>query len=231
MVLGNGMIATALKSVDQPEVLYAASGLSNAKGADPAARAREEGLLREQIQLNKEKLFVYISSYSIDEQQPENNTPYLTHKLNMERLVKDNADNYLIIRTSNVVGNSRQPGNLMNFIFQNLKDHQPFDIWTRTSRNLIDVQDLALMAREAINMGHRNKTLYVIHPCNISILRIVQHFESLTGYEGDYKLVEKGAFYTADTGLSDTLFTRLGLNRDPDQYVRRLIEKYFLSKR
>src|SRR5690606_12972582 len=129
MLVGNGMIATALKAVDSQEVLFSASGLSNLKGADPEQRLRERNLIKATIAEHREKIFVYISSYSIDDQYPENNTPYLEHKLQMEQLIERNASRYLIVRTSNVVGRSRQPGNLMNFIFNHLKQGTPFDVW------------------------------------------------------------------------------------------------------
>jgi len=230
MVLGSGMIAMALKTVDREGILYAASGLSNLNGSDPAARLREQTLLREHIALHRDKVFVYISSYSIDDQHPGNNTPYLEHKLNMEKLIGMEAGRYLIIRTSNVVGNSRQAGNLMNFIFRNLQTGTHFDVWTKTSRNLIDVSDLALMADAAIQQGEQNKVLYLTHPADIPIYSIVRHFEALSGLKGNYTLTEKGVYYRSDKSLAEQLFTRLGLETDPDNYTKGLIEKYFRAK-
>lgn len=227
MVLGNGMIAKSLMTVDRPEVVYAASGLSNLKGADQVQRNREEALLMEQMALHPDKLFVYISSYSIDDEDPTNNTAYLTHKLDMERLVRNKADKYLILRTSNVVGRSRQPGNLMNFIFRHLKSGENFDIWTHTSRNLIDVADLALMADAVIGEGHKNEVLYLTHPADIPIYSIVRHFEELSGLKGLYSLVDKGVYYKSDRALATVLFEQLVLETDPQLYVRQLIVKYF----
>ncbi|SEA61609.1 NAD dependent epimerase/dehydratase family protein [Arachidicoccus rhizosphaerae] len=230
MVLGNGMIASALKKVDRPDVLFAASGLSNLKGADPVERLRERNLLKEQLAQHPDKIFVYISSYSIDDQSSENNTPYLAHKVQMEELVKGLANRFLICRTSNVVGNSKQPGNLMNFICEHLKTGAFFDIWTNTSRNLIDVSDLAEMAAAAIDMGHVNETLYLIHPSDIAIYDIVRHFETFSAIAGHYRLVEKGVYYRADKTLSKALFDRLGFEKDADLYTRKLIGKYFASR-
>jgi len=230
MVLGKGMIATALKAVDRPEVLYAASGLSNLKGADIAERNREQALIQKQLQVHPDLVFVYISSYSIDDQNPENNTPYLEHKLNMENLVRSMARQYLIIRTSNVVGDSKQPGNLMNFIFENLKKGTQFDVWTNTSRNLIDVADLAQMAGKALEIGFRNQVLYLMHPADIPIYNIVRHFEDLSGFKGQYNLVKKGVYYNAYNALSKQLFEKLELQTNADLYARGLIEKYFSHK-
>lgn len=230
MVLGNGMIATAFKAVNREDVVYAASGLSNLKGSDPVERQRERQLIEKQIELHADQIFVYISSYSIDDQNPEKNTPYLEHKLHMEKLVEKMAKRYLIIRTSNVVGNSRQPGNLMNFIFVNLINATPFEVWTGTSRNLIDVDDLAKMAAAAIEIGFINKVLYLIHPVDIPIYNIVRHFEDLSGRKANCSLVDKGVHYRADKALSEQLFEKLRLEPNPDLYARGLIHKYFGQK-
>lgn len=229
MVLGNGMIATAFKAVDSEDVIYAASGLSNLKGADPEARLREETLLKTTIRQFPDKTFVYISSYSIDDHHKEANTPYLQHKKNMEKLVGEQASRYLILRTSNVVGKSRQPGNLMNFIVQHLRSGVPFEIWTETTRNLIDVEDLAQMARVVTSRGHLNEVLYLTHPADIYIYQIVRHFEDLTGLKGHYNLTGKGTFYPSDRTLAKELFEHLRLEPDPDRYTRQLIQKYFTS--
>ncbi|UAY56381.1 NAD-dependent epimerase/dehydratase family protein [Arachidicoccus terrestris] len=227
MVLGGGMIATALKAVDREEVLYAASGLSNLKGADSEARLRERTLLSEQIARHTDKLFVYVSSYSVDDRHPENNTPYLQHKLNMESLIKAEADRFLILRTSNVVGHSRQPGNLMNFIFRHLQNGEPFDIWTKTTRNLIDVAHLAQMADAAVKQGSCNEVLFLTHPADIPIYEIVHQFEVLSGLKANYRLVDKGVYYHTDKSLAETLFRQLRLEADPRLYTQQLIEKYF----
>ena len=223
------MIAKALMEVDRPEVVFFASGLSNAKGADVAARLRETNLIEATITEHPDKLFVYISSYSISDSDPGLNTPYLTHKANMERLIAQKAKLYLILRTSNIVGKSRQAGNLMNFIYNNLKEGNPFDIWTKTSRNLLDVQDLATMASRAVAQGLGCTTQYLVHPNDISIYDIVQQFEALTQLKGNYSLVDKGTYYICDKRLSEKLFQDCKLVTDPKDYTRGLIKKYFME--
>lgn len=220
------MIATALRAVDRPDILFCASGVSNADGHIEAARAREEGLLIEQIAENTGKIVVYISSYSIDDRNEAANSPYLQHKKRMEMLVKSIAESYIIVRTSNVVGRSRQAGNLMNFIYQNLIGEKPFDIWTETDRNLIDVEHLALMAGACVEQGLLDRTIYLLGPVDTPILEITQLFETALGVKGRYNLVRKGTYYPCDKTLSKRLLNELGVCSE--LYVRRLIAKYFL---
>lgn len=231
MVLGQGMIGHALQAVDQADVLFLASGLSNAKGHIPAEREREQALVAAQVAAHPGLIACYISSYSVDDEIPDNNSPYLQHKRQMEQLVKSHAGRYLIVRTSNVVGSSRQPGNLMNFIYRHLRNKESFDIWTATTRNLIDVRDLARMLDYYLH-HHRyslNKTIYLINPDDLPILEIERHFEAKLGIQGHYQLVNKGAHYDCDKQLATELFAVLGIDRK--DYVPRLIDQYFSDSR
>ena len=118
----------------------------------------------------------------------------------------------------------------MNFIFSHLQSGTSFEVWTQTSRNLIDVADLALMADLAVAQGYTNDILFMTHPGDIPIYHIVLHFEALSGLKGHYRLTDKGAFYRSDRSLASAFFDRLGLDTDPEQYTRQLIEKYFRHK-
>lgn len=231
MVIGGGMIGTALTQADRADVLFLASGVSNARGHIPEECQRELRVLQQQLHAHPEKIACYISSYSVNDAEPQLNTPYLHHKAQMEQYVRDNASCYLIARTSNVVGFSKQPGNLMNFIYNNLRTGNPFDVWTQTSRNLIDVDDLAKML--GYYLTHTayplNKAVYMINPDDTPILSVVHHFEAETDLKGLFQLVDKGVYYTCDNRLATRLFDQLGIERPG--YTARLIRKYFSGRR
>lgn len=225
MVLGHGLIGTALKCVDKKDTLFCASGVSNLFGHIHSQCVREEELLRRNIPENMEKTIVYFSSYSIDDLAIEQNSPYLSHKIKMETLVKSTAEKYLIVRTSNVVGKNGQPGNLTNFIFTHLQNHTHFDVWTNTNRNLIDVEHLVLMTKYYLENYPVNKTVYLINPEDVSIESIVKVFEWVLSIKGNYSLVDKGAFYSSEKELSTQLFRVL--NMLVENYTELLIRKYF----
>lgn len=145
MILGKGLIGTALQTIDRENILFCASGVSNLHGHIEEQRLREEQLLGDNIALHSDKTIVYFSSYSINDADATKNTPYLLHKKSMEELVKKNAPNFLLVRTSNVVGSRGHSGNLTNFIYHHLMNGIPFDVWTNTKRNLIDVDHLVAM--------------------------------------------------------------------------------------
>lgn len=228
MILGKGLIGTALQAIDSDDVLFCASGVSNLYGHIAEQRLREEQLLRGHIAQHPGKTVVYFSSYSISDADDTKNTPYLLHKKSMEYLVKNCADNFLIVRTSNVVGKNGQPGNLTNFIYHHLMNDIPFDVWTNTSRNLVDVDHLAAMTDYYLKNHTANKTVFMVNPLDIPIEEVVLVFEKLLKKKAVYRLVDKGEYYLSDKTFAREAFAALRI--DENDYVERLAEKYFLDR-
>lgn len=228
MILGKGLIGTALQKVDRDDVLFCASGVSNLYGHIAAQRLREEQLLRDHILQHPDKIIVYFSSYSINDTDDAKNTPYLLHKRAMEELVKARAEKFLIVRTSNVVGRHGQPGNLTNFIYHHLVNEIPFDVWTETNRNLIDVEHLVLMADYYIKEHAVDKTVFIVNPIDTLIEEVVFIFEKLLKKKANYRLVGKGEYYLSDKTFATEAFAALHI--DENNYVERLVQKYFLSR-
>lgn len=226
MILGKGLIGTALQEVDNDTVLYCASGVSNLFGNIESQCLREENLLREKISLHPQKVVVYFSSYGIDDENDNNNTPYLLHKKRMEDLIRSLAPKYLIVRTSNVVGKKGQPGNLTNFIFNHIENNTHFEVWKNTNRNLIDVQHLAAMTKYYLQQGELNKIVYLINPEDVMIEEVVIAFEQKLHKKAHYKLVDKGVYYYSDRAIASLIFDALNIERE--DYIDTLIEKYFL---
>ncbi|ANI90464.1 hypothetical protein A9P82_14920 [Arachidicoccus ginsenosidimutans] len=226
MILGKGLIGTALQAIDRNDVLFCASGVSNLFGHIEEQRLREENLLRENIAKYNDKTIIYFSSYSISDSDDAKNTPYLLHKKRMENLVKELASQYVIARTSNVVGKNGQAGNLTNFIYKNLTENIPFDIWTNTNRNLIDVEHLALMTDYYLKNHSPNKTIFIVNPKDIMIEDVVKAFELKLSLKANYQLLNKGNFYFSDKTFAEEAFA--ALNIDDENYTENLIEKYFL---
>lgn len=228
MILGKGLIGTALQAIDREHVLFCASGVSNLYGHIAAQRLREENLLRDHIMQHPDKTIVYFSSFSINDTDDTKNTPYLLHKKFMEDLVKTTASNFLIVRTSNVVGGRGQPGNLTNFIYHHLMNNIPFDVWTNTNRNLIDVEHLAAMTDYYLKNYAVNTTAFMVNPVDIPIKEVVLVFERLLKKKANYDLVAKGDYYLSDKTFAKEAFAALRI--DENNYVERLVQKYFMDR-
>lgn len=118
MIVGNGDIAQQLCRVDKPFVTFFASGVSNSKQEDEKEYAREIDLLQRQP---KDQHLVYFSSLCIYYSQ----TRYAQHKVQVERLIKENFQTYTIVRLGNITW-GRNPNTIINhFRLQNRSKRPP----------------------------------------------------------------------------------------------------------
>ena len=65
MIVGKGLIASLFTDVDQEDIVFFASGVSNSLETDKSAFLREENLIRKTIKENPNKIFIYFSTCSI----------------------------------------------------------------------------------------------------------------------------------------------------------------------
>lgn len=228
MVVGNGMIARRFSAfAERADVVIFASGVSNSKETRPEPFARERRLVDETLRQTTGSLFVYFSTASVDD-PTEQGSPYVTHKLGLERLIADRAIHYLLVRASNVVGGPGNPHTILNFFVDRILHNEPFTIWQHASRNLIDLDDVYRVVTHGIaDPATWNQTILVANPHSISPLMLVQAIEAHTGRRAQYELVDKGVpFALPVNGLSDQL-RATDSNWQPERYVTHLLRKYY----
>lgn len=107
MVIGNGDIAQQLYRADKPFVTFFASGVSNSRQEDEKEYEREIALLTKQP---KDQHLVYFSSLCIYYSQ----TRYAQHKVQVERLIKEQFQAYTIVRLGNITW-GRNPNTIINY--------------------------------------------------------------------------------------------------------------------
>lgn len=140
MIIGNGLIANAFKKheKDFDGFVVFASGVSNSDERDISKFKREEDLLLDTLTNNSLSKMIYFSSVLtgiVDNH-------YYKHKLAMETLVKlFNSDN-LIFRIPQVIGETGNKNNLVNFIRKTLIQHQEIICYTNVFRSILGVDDL-----------------------------------------------------------------------------------------
>ena len=228
MVVGNGMIARRFSDfATGNDVVIFASGVSNSKETRPEPFARERRLVEETLQHTTGSLFVYFSTASVDD-PTEQGSPYVTHKLELEQLIANQATNYLLVRASNVVGGPGNPHTILNFFVDRVRRNEPFTIWQHASRNLIDLDDVYRVVTHCIaDSTAWNQTILVANPHSISPLALVQAIEAHTGRRAQYELADKGEpFALPVNGISDLLQTS-DSNWQPERYVAHLLLKYY----
>lgn len=225
MVVGKGLIANGFKVFENRDEIIFASGVSNSKLNDESALLREHDLIISTIKKFPNKLFIYFSSYSIQDPALKNNL-YVRHKVKMESLIEHKSQNFLIFRTSNIVGpNSTNPHTIINYLVNHIKESTPFELWKNSFRNILDIDHLYSMVLKVIESNTINKTVHLLNPVSLNMVEIVQTVESFLQKKGDYKLIDIGSYFEVDKSLSLKLFDEL--NIEQENYLLRTLKKYY----
>jgi hypothetical protein len=119
MIVGRGDIASILN--DREGAVFFASGVSNSSETKKSEFKRELDLLSKQ---DKSKCIFYFSSITIDNKEKLEVSKYLQHKKRMEDYIKDNFQNYNIIRIGNIAWGSN-PNTFLNYLKNKIKNYEP----------------------------------------------------------------------------------------------------------
>ena len=146
MLVGNGLIAKSFSIFrEENNIIIFASGVSDSKCIEISEFDRERNLLLSQ---DRRKKIIYFSTYSISDGSLINE--YIQHKIDMESLVENNFEDWLILRLPTVVGHGGNNNNFFNYISNRLKKNLPINTYENTYRSLIDVDDLLPLIKNII---------------------------------------------------------------------------------
>lgn len=138
MIIGNGDIASILN--DREDVIFFVSGVSNSSETRESEYDRERVLLLKQ---DTTKCIFYFSTISIDDETKRDESRYISHKMEMEYIIKAQWDNYNIIRIGNIDwGNN--PHTFINYIRNKIKNNQAVLIRDEY-KFIINVEQLLLL--------------------------------------------------------------------------------------
>jgi nucleoside-diphosphate-sugar epimerase len=181
MIIGNGLIATTISNsfLDHTNLCVFAAGVSNSSETDESEFQREFDLLKKTLADNIAKKFIYFSTVSIDVKKIQ--TPYTTHKLNMEKHIEENSTNYLILRLPNVVGNSTNPNQLVNYFYNSLINDTPVTIGKNYIRHLLDVEDIPSIIKFLLIKHSNINNIIVAFPNGININDLLHLLEEING--------------------------------------------------
>jgi len=118
MIVGTGDIASILN--DRDGIIFFASGVSNSSETTESEFKRELDLISKQ---DKSKCIFYFSSIAIDNNEKYEISKYLQHKKQMEDYIKDNFQNYNIIRIGNIMWGSN-PNTFLNYLKNKIKNNE-----------------------------------------------------------------------------------------------------------
>lgn len=225
MIIGNGLIAQSMKSIDAENILFYASGVSNSLETAESEFLREKTLLAKSIAENPDKIFVYFSTCSIYDSS-KNNSPYVLHKLKMEQLIAEKCEKYFILRVSNAVGKGGNSNLLLNYLVKNIENKTKITVHTRATRNLIDVSDINKITNEIIREFDTNQIFNIAYLHNYSIMEITEQISDVLKKEPLLHLQHEGSCYQIDVSKVSNYFSKNQLT-DKDKYLRNLVTKYY----
>lgn len=226
MIVGRGMLAKAFSNyLYDKDIIIFASGVSNSNEVEYLSFQREKKLLLDVLRNNQDRLIVYFSTCSIYDSTLQN-SKYVLHKLSMEQLIYKNCKKYLILRLPQVVGYTTSP-TIINFLYNNILHGNEFKIFSKSKRNIIDVEDVFNITDNILKENmFANSIINLASPICTSIFELVSILEELLCKRASYKIEIKGSFYHIDVSHLDTICSKLEISFDKD-YVRRIIYKYF----
>lgn len=225
MIIGNGLIGSAFRKCELPsDVAIFASGVSNSKETNPEHFRRELDLLEQTLQENRDRRIVYFSTASVLDPELANE-PYVIHKLECENRIRAACARHLILRVSNVVGNSGNPTTVFNFFVEKIRREANFELWVNACRNLVDIDDVVRITSALLNENDSAITFILANPTNHPVPELVASLERKLNKKAFYKMVHKGSCAAYD--ISDTLafYDKIGFSFAND-YLDQLIDRY-----
>ncbi|MCD9085892.1 NAD-dependent epimerase/dehydratase family protein [Stenotrophomonas sp. SY1] len=225
MIVGSGLIARAFQGfADDQDTIIFASGVSNSGERDPIAFSRERELLHHFLEQTSGRL-VYFGSCNVV--NPDQNSPYFDHKRAMEQLVISSGKG-LVLRLPQVVGHTRNPNTLTNYLRDCIVQSRPLTLWTHAQRNLIDIDDVASIATNLLSSADTPSLVSIASPWSLAMPHLVSLFEQVLGRKAIVELIECGEHMNIDSALAEAVARDIGLDFGPD-YPLRVIQKYYGS--
>jgi nucleoside-diphosphate-sugar epimerase len=174
MIIGKGLIAKAFEKYnDNNNVIIFSSGVSNSSETKESEFEREESLLKEHLLLNKK--IIYFSTVSVVDSSLK--SPYINHKIKMEKMISDNHSNYLIFRLPIVIGNNANNITFFNSLKDKINNNEDLKVFS-VGRYLIDIDDLSETLPTLIdNYSEKNKTLNICFDNFSSVKDIIERME------------------------------------------------------
>ena len=227
IVVGNGMIGEACRKFHAEDfnAVFFASGVADSSCTEPGQFMRERLLLEHHLKEFRNLPLVYFSSASIYDQSLNQNSAYVAHKLQMERLVSTRPP-YAICRVTQVVGNSRSKKTIVSSFYEAIVNRQRIRIQRSARRNFIDVDDMVRLVLEALRSGEcLNRIIDVGSLRYDSPMRLLEILGACVGLEPVFEVVDGGGSYEVNPSIAARFSGALGIQFDED-YLPTVISKY-----
>jgi len=223
MIIGNGLLASGFyESIDLfDDCVIFASGVSNSKETREKEFNREKDLIMETLAKNQGLKFIYFSSILAG----ISNNDYYNHNSDMENLIKDNSENYLIFKLPQIIGESGNKNNLINYLIRAITNEEEITIYEDVSRSLLDVDDVVSIVYFCKNKT-TNKTLNVSGIEKITVLDLCKKIGKILKKKPNI-IKEVGNGYD-EWALNNSPIVKKAIDNldNPRGYTKKVLKKY-----
>lgn len=227
MIYGSGLVASAMAPnfLSEQIVVYAA-GVSNSSCSDASEFLRERERLQRALYTHQHsERFLYFSTCSVSDISAVESM-YVKHKVAMEALVREHP-RHLNLRLPQVAGHTPNPHTLLNFLHARIARSEKFEIWARSSRNILDIDDIAvLVGHLVLQEGAVAETINVANPVSIPVSEIVAEMEKVVGKPAVVEIRSLGSSYSIDCARIEPAIRHSGVNLQGN-YLERVLKKYY----
>ena len=193
-LIGNGFIAKNLKKIKNnfknSYLLYCA-GVSNSKCLNKKEYVKEVNKIKKVIsKIKKNTIFVYISTTSISDKNHFKDK-YVLNKIKIENIIKNKINDYIIIRLPQIIGITKNPHVISNFLFTKIKREELFNAWVNSKRNLLDIDDVKKIIEKILKK--KFKKSYIVNIYNsksTSVMTLINIFSKMLNTRAIYKEIK-----------------------------------------
>lgn len=219
-IIGNGLLSSIFCENDNYNCLIFASGVSNSSETSSENFNRERKLIINTIEEYSELTFVYFSSVFI-----ERNNPYYFHKKEMEKIIKDNCKNYLIIRLPQIVGKTGNKNNIFNLFKNKINNNDQLTIYGNFSRSLIDVEDVKTVVLHCLDNKIYGEINFV-EVESVNILDLAKRISKILNKKPNYLILnnKEESISFRNTFVIDELIKNETIKSH--NYINNILKKY-----
>jgi len=231
LIIGRGLVANAVKGINSKELVFYANGISNSVLDQIEKNNFEIKELEGIANDHPDKLLIYFSTCQVNSER-NHSRPYVKHKLFIEEFISKNFSQYLIVRTSNLVGfNPWNTHTLFNYLNHALAVNQQILVNPVLTRNFLDVDHFVSLLNGYIKYFEKNKIVEIVNPVSYTMQEIIDDFEEFFSKKFTLHLVDDSsdfALFDLNPQLSLELMDRSGVCFH--DHITALLKKYYADE-
>ena len=230
-IIGKGFIAKNLlkinSTINQNGMIVYAAGISNSQTKSKKQFVKEIKLFKNFTKKNYKNKIMYISTADVSNNL-KNRTKYVKNKIKIEKIIKKNFNNFIILRIPQLIGKSSNKNTLINFFYNKIKEKKKIIVFKNVKRNILDIDDVIKMIQVIIMNKKVNKKIITLSNKNfIKPIEIIKILEKKLKKKANYILIKtKKQNWKLNFNQNIVYFRNAKINFSKD-YLVKAVKKYY----